>query len=252
LLRPAWSWFIAFPVTFGGACAFLRDEILPPATADSYKLRKLLNMLPNWPASAWIALALASVLVCFFEASFKHAEALERKLALADGAHGAAENTNHQAISIDFEPIQPFLRRTVLPTGNARFECYIRIKNIGNGFLSECVVSITSIVPQPRPDRSAHTVLTPISSLSKGEHKFVLVAGFNEARVSPHQEIYNELVTFAFASGGVFPGFTTIKPPAEDNPSIITVEVCALECKTETRRFKIWVGEGRKLLMAPV
>jgi hypothetical protein len=158
------------------------------------------------------------------------------------------QNTQHRAIEIEFQPIEPFLRKRTFPAGNSRFEAYVKIKNCGNGFISELVISIVEISPQPADN--IYTILTPQDRLSRGEFKYVLVAGFNELPLNDGQALYNDLVTFAFATGGYFRGFTTIKPPPPHAPTLITIEVTALECRIERKQFKLWVGVNRRLLMA--
>jgi hypothetical protein len=157
------------------------------------------------------------------------------------------QNSEHIAIRIEFQPTEPFMRKTIFPAGNARFEVYVKIKNCGNGFISECVASVVDITP--KPDNNGYTILTPLNSLAKGEHRYVLVAGFNEVAMTG-QQIYNDLVTFAFATGGLFRGFTTLQPPSAAEPALITIEAKALECRTERKQFKLWVGENRRLCMA--
>lgn len=155
-----------------------------------------------------------------------------------------SQNSLHHAVQIEFQQTEPFMRRKVFSAGNARFEVYVKITNAGNGFLSECVTSIVDIMPRPATD--IYTILSPLTTLAKGEHRYVLVAGFNEVKGTNGQRVYNDLVTFAFATGG----FTTLEPPTADAPAIITVEAKALECRTERKQFKLWVGENRRLFMA--
>ena len=62
---------------------------------------------------------------------------------------GTSANTSHQAIAIEFEPAEPWLRRRVFSAENAQFELYVRIRNTGNGFLSEVTISVTEINPPP-------------------------------------------------------------------------------------------------------
>jgi hypothetical protein len=50
--------------------------------------------------------------------------------------------------------------------------------------------------------------------------------------------------------GGFFGGFTTLQPPGAAAPALITIEAKALECRTEHKQFKLWVGENRRLFMA--
>jgi hypothetical protein len=157
------------------------------------------------------------------------------------------QNTEHRAIEIEFQPTEPFMRKTTFPAGNARFEVYVKIKNCGNGFISECVTSIADI--KPKADNDRYTVLAPLNSLAKGEHRFVLVASFNEVPITNNQQVY-DVVTFAFATGWFSGGFTTIQPPIASMPALITIEAKALECRTEQKQLKLWVGENRKLYMA--
>jgi hypothetical protein len=158
------------------------------------------------------------------------------------------QNTQHRAIEIEFKPIEPFLRKRRFPAGNSRFEAYVKIGNIGNGFISELVTSITEI--RPEPASYIYTTLHPEERLQKGEHKYVLVAGFNELPLNDGQTLYNELVTFAFATGGYAGRPATIKPPPQHAPALITIEAAALECAPERKQFKMWVDENRRLLMA--
>lgn len=126
---------------------------------------------------------------------------------------------------------------------------YVRIKNDGDGFLSECIVSIVDI--KPAPENDGHTVLSSIGSLLKGEHRYILLASINEQPTHPHG-VFNDRLGFAFAMGGLFAGWVTIPLPVEADPALITVEAKALECRTERRQFKLWVDDSRRLFMAPV
>lgn len=99
-----------------------------------------------------------------------------------------AANTAHKALSIDFEPTEFFLRRTVFPAGNARFEIYFCLKNVGNGVLSECTAFISKVGGQ-----AVHYVLQSQISLQKGQYRYINVGDFNETASQPEQEIYNNL-----------------------------------------------------------
>lgn len=177
----------------------------------------------------------------------------EKKIAdLCDRLDAAPikQNTLHHALKIEFEQVEPFMRRTVFPTGTARYEVYVRITNAGNGFLSECSVSVPRIT---KTKDDTYNILGIDQSLARGEHRYVLVAGFNDD-IMGTQVIYNKVVTFAFASGGigVSHGFTTIDPPTASDPAIVTIEVKALECQTERKDFKLWVSDTRRLHMAEI
>ncbi len=158
-------------------------------------------------------------------------------------------NTEYNAIEISFESIEPFTRLTRFSEGNARFELYVKVKNIGNGFISECLVSISDI--RPVPEGYKHGILRLVGTLSKGEHAFVLIAGFNEIPTHPTGP-FNDLISFAFATGGLFAGWVTIKAPLEDDAALITIEAKALECGTKHEKFKMWVTENRRILMKAV
>lgn len=197
-------------------------------------------------------IVLTFVVACFlaFKDQYARAETLQTALTRATGPlDRVSANTSHQAVLIEYEQGEPFERRTTFPAGNARFEVYVRVKNGGNGFLSECVVSLVDI--KPTPTNSIYTVLTPLTTLQKGEHKYVLVAAFNENPINT-QAIYNDLVTFAFATGAFHGGFTTLDPPASSAPALLTIEVKALECRTERKEFKLWVEGNRRLRMEVV
>jgi hypothetical protein len=156
----------------------------------------------------------------------------------------ARQNSLHHAIAIEFQPTEPFMRRTVY-AGDARCEVYVKITNAGNGFISECVTSLTKI--EPTPTNNIYSVLAALNSLAKGEHRYVQVAGFSEIA----QTGGNDSVTFAFATGPFFSGgFTTIGPPSAAAPAVITIEAKALECRLERKQFKLWVGDDRRLFMA--
>lgn len=159
------------------------------------------------------------------------------------------ENSLHDALEIKFEPKEPFLRRHVFPAGNARFEAYVRIENHGDGFVTECSVNIVSI--NPRPEKNVYSPLAPMFSLAKGEHRYLFVAGFNEVPDPSGPQVYNSLLTFAFASGGYYGGGPPcLPPPTFDAPAFITIEAKALNCGTRTKRFKLWIGDNRRLMMA--
>src|ERR1700731_375432 len=63
------------------------------------------------------------------------------------------------------KPNEPFMRRTITPSGNARSEVYVKITNCGNGFISESIASIVDINPKPYHPISSK-VLTRLSSVA--------------------------------------------------------------------------------------
>lgn len=179
------------------------------------------------------------------DAALRRAEQEAASMREAENA-GVSANTNHQAICIEFEPVEPWVRRTVFPAGNARFELYVRVRNTGNGFLSEVMVGVVKINPTPIGHTSG--ILSEQFVLARGEYRYVQVAGFNETR-NGDQTIYNDVVTLSFADGGLFARYAELEPPSETVPALITLEAKALECRAETKRFKIWVAENRRLMM---
>ena len=208
----------------------------------------VLSFAAAWPAVFLARLAYSPVGVVREQDAAIQArdqELAELRTAAERGATRA--NALHDALRVEFESAAPFLRRTVFPVGNARFEAYVRVRNAGDGFLSECVVNLVEV--RPEPDNVTHTVLAPLSSLARGEHRYVLVAGFNE-QAGGGQPISNDLGTFAFASGPMSSNLVTLPPPSADTPALLTVEAKALECAAVRKRFKLWVGENRRLLMA--
>ena len=158
-------------------------------------------------------------------------------------------NTIYNAIEISFYPVEPFTRLTKFSAGNARFELYVKIKNIGDGFLSECLVSVSDISPMPQGYN--HGILRLVGTLAKGEHSYVLIAGFNEIPTQPTGP-FNDLITFAFATGGFFAGWVTIKAPSNDNAVLITIEAKALECGSQQKKFRMWVTDNRRILMEAI
>jgi hypothetical protein len=106
------------------------------------------------------------------------------------------------------------MRRAAFPNGNPRFEVYIRVKNIGDGFLTECTASLVEMTP--RPDNDLYTFLSTLGDLSKGASKYLLIAWTWDRQSSALQD---DRVYFAFQQGGLSGGFASLKPPRRRSPS---------------------------------
>ena len=157
-------------------------------------------------------------------------------------------NSEHKAFAINFEAVEPFIRDNIFSVPSPRGGTYVKVKNTGNGFLSECIVSLLDI--RPLPETHGQVVLESLGSLSKGEHKYVLVASLNRQPVQDHG-VFNDRLGFAFASGGgFFAGWVSIPIPTLEEPATLVIEAKALECRTETQRFQIWVDDRRHIILS--
>ncbi len=232
-------------VRFGG----IKDVVVPEG-ANGLLFSALACLVAAWLAILVIKLAYAPIYIVKQRDKVIHLQnneitSLKQK---ADSTINSA-NTTHKALYIEAGVVEPYVRRNIFSTGVARSGTYVRVRNGGDGFLSECIVSVTDI--NPKPDNYEQTALSNLGSLLKGEHKYVLIASLNEQPTNAHG-VFNDLLGFAFPSGSLFQGWVTIPLPTEIEPALITIEVKALECKIERRQFKLWIDINRRPLMVQI
>jgi hypothetical protein len=68
MLRPTWRWLLLAPLAVLGTLQTVRDETLPPATAEKYRLDR---WLPNWPWEWYAIIALGILIFVILESAYR-------------------------------------------------------------------------------------------------------------------------------------------------------------------------------------
>lgn len=156
-----------------------------------------------------------------------------------------AVNVSADALDIDYHNSDLFSKLHIFPNGSSERSIYVKITNIGDGFISDCVLKLKSLSPLILD--GALVVFSSSTPLIPNQYKFVLIATFFETVVFLNGE--EEKVTIRQPyGGGFFAGHIKIDAPTREQPLTLIMEAYASECKSCERAFKLWVDRpSRKL-----
>jgi hypothetical protein len=162
-------------------------------------------------------------------------------------AVGVGPNTQSEAIRIIFKRSPEYLPETTYPTGMIRRSIKIDIKNVGNGWLSDCLLEVVSIAPIPTIINQPYAkALQPACVLNFGMNRLFTLAEFNRVEGDEGQKVYNSGPTIFYSMPGTFGGgaFAILSP---DNRYLVRLRASAAQCKPHEIDLSVWVDEGRIL-----
>ncbi len=132
--------------------------------------------------------------------------------------------------------------------GIVRRMIHISVFNESLDDISDC--NIRLIAATPRPKTGDHPTNFPVFfganfDLRRGkERKFIQIARFAE-NPGDGSILERDNIIISAASGGYFPGWTTVPIPSRDNPAILTLEAFAPGITSRTAHLHIWVDQRR-------
>ena len=160
------------------------------------------------------------------------------------------QNTLRKAIEIEFGLGPRFFKpRYMKATNNTRQEVWIYIRNVGNGFLTECIVNHLDAY---RPGRTFPMTydISNTWNLSRGQNIPVLVATLHE-KGSDARSVSSTEIGICFWQGARHgKGWEWLSDATEQSPAQITLEASSADCDTETKKFNLWVSTNYELRMA--
>jgi hypothetical protein len=129
---------------------------------------------------------------------------------------------------------------------------HVAVHNAGDGFLSDCKLSVKDCSP-PVTDGRLPAALIHNVTLMQGEYRFVPVVGFVEkVGGSSHSHSDNIIISVPVSGSFFFGGWTMIGGmPSRNDAAILTLEATALECRACTMHYRVWVDNNRRLRMEP-
>jgi hypothetical protein len=151
-------------------------------------------------------------------------------------------NTQADALKIDIGA-GDLMDFETLTTGATRSVLYLQLTNVGDGFLTDCSVSITHAHP---PLSDLPRILAPADRLFAGEHKRIPIAHYFSGT---HQDGKGPPL-FRFPQilgGGAFAGMLADVPAPRDTPLLITLEATGRRCSSKSVRLKLSVDEADRL-----
>lgn len=160
-----------------------------------------------------------------------------------DGA-GVGKNTISEAIRIVFRREPEFLPERRLADGTVRRAVEVKLRNVGNGWLSDCLVEVTSISPEP--PQVALYALEPGRTLNFDMEKNYEIVAFNRVKSSIEQPIYNTGPTIFYSMPGAWGGGCYVIL-LDNTKYLIRLKASAAESKPHEVDMYIWVDEGRAL-----
>ncbi|MCB8877614.1 hypothetical protein [Acidisoma silvae] len=160
---------------------------------------------------------------------------------------GNADNTKGDALKFEPAPSGGSVRKTMLDHGGYRYEGMVRLRNTGNGYITNAVVRIKNASPS-LPDGSFR-ILKPGSTLQKGQPADVCIVTYFDKIVGAQPGTPgSELLRLA---APIAPGWgsrpTDISPPASNAPLKLVIEASADGCAAVEKHFLIWVDDNKNL-----
>jgi hypothetical protein len=166
-------------------------------------------------------------------------------------AQNFAANSAANALQIIFENSDKFEVVDNFPqTSVVRRLMRVCVRNDGNGFLSDCKLSITGASPPPKTGHLPSALAWDFQ-LMPGAYKFVNVLGYAERPGShPHPQ-QDDIIVAIPRTAGFFAEASNffLSSASKQTPTIITLEASALECRPYKAHFKVWIDDGRRLRM---
>jgi hypothetical protein len=132
-------------------------------------------------------------------------------------------------------------------TGIFRRTIFIAIFNESVDDISDCNIRLIDATPRPKTGDIATNF--PVGfrenfELRSKQRKFIQIVRFAENPGNGSALERDNIIILA-ASGGFFPGWTTIPITSRDNPAILTLEAFAPDIRSKTAHLRIWVDQGR-------
>lgn len=147
----------------------------------------------------------------------------------------------------DYDRIEHFDKTSVL----RRF-MYVSIHNEGDGYLTECKLSVRSSIPGPVTG-SIPAILVSDIKLNRAERVFIPVAGFTELPGAPKHPLNDYIIlSTRLTSLTTSTIYTSLAAAPIEDPAIITLEASALECRSHSLHMRVWVDRPSRRLRAEV
>jgi hypothetical protein len=133
-------------------------------------------------------------------------------------------------------------------TGIFRRMIYISVFNESLDDISDC--NIRLIAATPRPKTGDNPTNLPVYfganfDLRGTQRKFIQIVRFAENPGGNPSTLERDNIIISAASGGFFPGWTTLPIPSRDNPAILTLEAFAPGIASRTVHLHLWVTQRR-------
>jgi hypothetical protein len=132
-------------------------------------------------------------------------------------------------------------------TGIFRRTIYISVFNGSLDDISDCNIRLIAVTP--RPNTGNNPTNFPVGfganfDLRGKQRKFIQIIRFAENPGNASILERDNIIILA-ASGGFFPGWTTLPIPSRDTPAILTLEAFAPGITPRTAHLHIWVIQRR-------
>jgi hypothetical protein len=140
-----------------------------------------------------------------------------------------------------YERIEP-----IYETGIFRRVLYVSIFNESADDIYDCNIRLIAAMPRPKTgDNPTIPVYFAANfCLRCKQRKFVQILSFTE-NPGNGSTLERDNIIISIASGGFFPGWTTIPIPPENSHAILTLEAFGLGIASRTAHLHIWVDQRR-------
>ena len=132
-------------------------------------------------------------------------------------------------------------------TGIFRRTIYISVFNESVDDISDCNIRLIAATPRPKTGDNPTNFPVPFGAnfdLRGKQRKFIQIVSFAE-NPGNGSILERDNIIISAASGGFFPGWTTLPIPSRDNPAILTLEVFAPGITSRMAHLHIWVIQRR-------
>jgi hypothetical protein len=141
-----------------------------------------------------------------------------------------------------YERIEP-----IYETGIFRRVLYVSIFNESADDIYDCNIRLIAAMPRPKTGDNPTSFPVYFAAnfcLRCKQRKFVQILSFAE-NPGNGSTLERDNIIISIASGGFFPGWTTIPIPPENSHAILTLEAFGLGIASRTAHLHIWVDQRR-------
>ncbi len=114
--------------------------------------------------------------------------------------------------------------------------------------ISDCNINLIAATPRLNTGDTPTSFpvwFGPHFNLRGKQRQFVQIVRFAENPGGNPSALERYNLIILAASGGFFPGWTTIPIPSRDNPAILTLKAFAPGIPSRTAHLHVWVDQGR-------
>jgi len=237
-------------VALSGAIYWLLDHFLYSWLVQYLEVTfdiKEANVIASVSSYVIPALLSAAIILAAYQVG-KRWQPPKKIAAICETAIVAASPLTGSPLQIEFGNDGKYERTEhINETGIFRRTIYVAVLNNSLNDIYDCNIRLVAATPMPKTGdnpTNLPVIFRANFDLRGGQRKFIQIVRFEENPGNGSALERDNIIILA-ASGGFFPGWTTIPIPSADNPAILTLEAFAPSIEARMAHLRIYVTERR-------